>query len=163
MPIETSRLSRLTSLARQVVSFGAVGGLAFVVDISVYNVLRAGALEGSPIWSKVVSVAVATVVAWLGNRYLTFWGERAQGAVAWREGLLFAAMNVVGLLIAAACLVVSHYVLGFTSQLADNISGNVVGLVLGTAFRFFAYRRFVFSANRLRLTVPLPAQRTTTI
>lgn len=160
MPIETSRPSRLT-FARQVVSFGAVGGLAFVVDISVYNVLRAGALEGSPIWSKVVSVAVATIVAWLGNRYLTFRGERARGAVAWREGLLFAAMNLVGLLIAAACLVVSHYVLGFTSQLADNISGNVVGLVLGTAFRFFAYRRFVFSANRLRLAVPLTAQRTT--
>ena len=30
------------------------------------------------------------------------------------------------------------------SQLADNIAGNGVGLVLGTLFRFWAYRTFVF-------------------
>lgn len=180
MPIENSTRSRLKRLVRQLVSFGAVGGLAFVVDITVYNILRATVLDGSPIWSKVVSVAVATVVAWLGNRYLTFRGERARGATAWREGILFAAMNVVGLLIAAACLVISHYVLGFTSQLADNISGNVVGLVLGTAFRFFAYRALVFggrggrfltcfgravvrSTAKTSKLLPLPTKRTTTI
>ncbi|MGZ4722528.1 MAG: GtrA family protein, partial [Oryzihumus sp.] len=33
------------------------------------------------------------------------------------------------------------------SPLADNISANGVGLVLGTLFRFWAYRRFVFSEN----------------
>ena len=180
MPIENSIPSRLKRLAHQLASFGAVGGLAFVVDITIYNILRATVLDGSPILSKVVSVAVATVVAWLGNRYLTFRGERAPGATAWREGILFAAMNVVGLLIAAACLVVSHYVLGFTSQLADNVSGNVVGLVLGTSFRFFAYRTLVFSGRGDRLLtglgrgvvratartsklLPLPDKRTTTI
>jgi putative flippase GtrA len=165
MPIDTNRVLRLKGLARQAVSFGAVGGMAFVVDIGVYNLMRSTVLEDSPIWSKVVSVAVATVAAWLGNRYLTFRGQRARGATAWREGALFAAMNVVGLLIAAACLVVSHYVLGFTSQLADNISGNVVGLVLGTVFRFLAYRHFVFGTKQpqLSITLPLPAKRTTTI
>jgi hypothetical protein len=41
---------------------------------------------------------------------------------------------------------VSHYVLGFESRLADNISANGVGLVLGTMFRFWSYRRFVWAA-----------------
>lgn len=127
----------------QLVSFGFIGGLAFIVDLTVYNIVRATILEGSPIWSKVVSVTVATAVAWLGNRYLTFRRERSRPAL--REGVLFALVNVGGLLIAAGCLFVSHYVLGFTSQLADNISGNGVGLVLGTAFRFVAYRWLVFS------------------
>jgi putative flippase GtrA len=127
----------------QIASFGMVGGIAFVVDIGVYNAMRATLLQDSPIWSKVVSVAVATLVAWLGNRYLTFRRERSAHAV--REGVLFAVVNVVGLLIAAGCLFVSHYVFGFTSQLADNISGNGVGLVLGTLFRFVAYRWLVFS------------------
>ena len=46
------------------------------------------------------------------------------------------------------CLWVSHYVLGFTSILADNISGNVIGLALGTAFRFTLYKLWVFAPHR---------------
>ena len=41
-----------------------------------------------------------------------------------------------------------HYLLGFTSLLADNISSNVIGLALGTAFRFSLYRLWVFSPRR---------------
>ncbi|MEJ1154692.1 GtrA family protein [Microbacterium marmarense] len=136
----------------QLVSFGFVGALAFVVDVTIYNLVRATVLQDSPIWSKVVSVAVATAVAWLGNRYLTFRRERSPQA--FREGVLFAVVNVIGLFIAAGCLFISHYLLGFTSQLADNISGNGVGLVLGTTFRFAAYRWLVFSprSRTLRLT-----------
>jgi putative flippase GtrA len=134
-------------------TFGGVGAIAFVVDVGVYNLLRATVLDGSPIWSKVVSVAVATVVAWIGNRLFTFRATRG-GSIA-REALLFAVMNVGGLLIAAACLFVSHYVLGFTSQLADNIAGNGVGLVLGTAFRYLGYRFVVFRPAALPLPAPL--------
>jgi putative flippase GtrA len=141
----------------QIASFGLVGGIAFVVDVGVYNALRATLLQDSPIWSKVVSVAVATVVAWLGNRYLTFRRERSPHAI--REGVLFAVINVVGLLIAAGCLFVSHYVFGFTSQLADNISGNGVGLVLGTLFRFVAYRWLVFSPQSRTAHPPRSAHR----
>ena len=54
-------------------------------------------------------------------------------------------MNGAAMGIALLCLGVSHYVLGFTSPLADNIAANVVGLVLGTAFRFYAYRTWVFT------------------
>jgi putative flippase GtrA len=50
----------------------------------------------------------------------------------------------VGLLISVACLWFSHYALGFTSLLADNISANFVGLGLGTLFRFWSYRKWVF-------------------
>jgi putative flippase GtrA len=46
--------------------------------------------------------------------------------------------------IALVCLWFSHYILGFTSPLADNISANVIGLGLGTIFRFWSYRRWVF-------------------
>ncbi len=151
-PVRRSWRSRLLG---QLTGFGLVGGLAFVVDLTVYNLVRATVLDDSPIWSKVVSVSVATAVAWLGNRYLTFRRERSPHPL--REAALFAVVNVVGLLIAAGCLFVSHYVLGFTSQLADNISGNGVGLVLGTAFRFVAYRWFVFAPRARTLRLPRTA------
>lgn len=126
----------------RLINFGLVGGLAFIVDIGVYNLLRATILDDKPIGAKVLSVAVATLVAWIGNRQLTFRRERSRPAM--REAFLFGVMNVLGLAIAAGCLFVSHYVLGFTSQLADNIAGNGVGLVLGMIFRFLAYRYIVF-------------------
>ena len=61
-----------------------------------------------------------------------------------REYVLFFVLNGVGLLIALGCLWFSHYALGLTSRLADNISANVVGIGLGTLFRFWSYRKWVF-------------------
>jgi putative flippase GtrA len=135
---------------REILKFGAVGALAYVVDVYVYNLLRTGwwplseaPLAHKPLLAKVFSVAVATVVAWLGNRYWTF--RRRRRAAMRQEFVLFVVMNVGGLLIAAGCIGFSHYVLDLRSALADNISGNVVGLGLGTLFRFWAYRTFVFT------------------
>jgi putative flippase GtrA len=143
-------------LAREMMKFGAVGALAFVVDTYVYNLLRVGIwpiteapLGHKTVLCKVISVSVATVVAWLGNRYWTFRHRRREAARG--EFVLYGVMNVGGLLIAAACLAFSHYVLGLHSPLADNIAANVVGLVLGTLFRFWAYRQFVFTDLRKEL------------
>lgn len=139
-------LSRLVTVVReaapQLATFGGVGIIAFVVDVGGYNLLRATVMPDHVIWAKVISVTVATGVAWLGHRYVTFRATR-RPAVA-KELLLFLLANGGGLLIASVCLFVSHYLLGFTSALADNISGNVIGLVLGTLFRYFTYRFLVF-------------------
>lgn len=147
-------------VARELVKFGVVGALAYVVDVSVFNLLRyagPGLLEGKPLTAKALSVAVATLVAWWGNRHWTF-RRRQRGVTARRELALFVAMNAVGMGIALACLGFSHYVLGLTSPLADNVSANVVGLALGSVFRFVAYRRWVFrDAARSEVPEPLDA------
>ena len=135
-------------LYREVAKFGAVGLIAFVVDTSVFNLLlhtglgKDIGLDGKPLTAKTASVLVATVVAWLGNRYWTFRHRRR--ASRRREFVLFVVMNAAGLAIALACLGFSRYVLKLDSALADNISGNMIGLALGTLFRFWAYRKFVF-------------------
>ncbi len=133
-------------LLREIAKFGVVGMIAFVVDIGLFNLLRGldlgGPLAGKPLTAKVVSVVVATTVAYFGNRYWTF---RHRGRTSMRrEYVLFFVLNAVGLLISVGCLWFSHYALGFTSLLADNISANFVGLGLGTLFRFWSYRRWVF-------------------
>ncbi|MBT0767997.1 GtrA family protein [Kineosporia sp. J2-2] len=145
-----SRLRRSVDLLyREVVKFGAVGGIAFVVDTGVFNLLLHSAvgeqlgLDHKPLTAKTVSVLVATVVAWVGNRYWTF-RHRRRASVR-REFVLFGVMNAAGLAISLACLGFSRYILDLDSPLADNISGNVIGLGLGTLFRFWAYRTFVFT------------------
>jgi putative flippase GtrA len=137
---------RLRRLAQEAMKFGVVGGVGYVVDVSVFNLLRYGGepglLEHKPLTAKAISVAVATVVTYLGNRHWT-WRHRERSG-AGREVALFFLLNGIGLLIAVGCLAFSHYVLDLRSPLADNVSANVVGLLLGMAFRFWSYRTFVF-------------------
>jgi len=149
-PTLTARLrASIDVVYREMVKFGAVGAVAFLVDVGTFNLLRfglfgvEGPLEGKPLTAKACSAFIATIVAWLGNRYWTF--RRRRRAARRREFVLFLVMNALGLGIALACLGISHYVLGFTSPLADNIAGNVIGLGLGTLFRFWTYKTFVFT------------------
>ena len=137
-----SLYARIEHLVHELMKFGAVGAVAFVVDVGVFN-LMLWATE-KPLTSKIVSTVLAMTVAYAGNRNWTF-KHRDRSSIR-REYTVFAILNAVGLLIALVCLGVSHYVLDFTSPLADNIAANGVGLVLGTAFRFWSYRRWVFPA-----------------
>ncbi|WP_147918041.1 GtrA family protein [Ruania zhangjianzhongii] len=148
----TDRARRLRAWLGELARFGTVGLLAFVVDIGLMNLLRFGPgelLGPKPLTAKVISVSVAMLVAWLGNRYWTFAAKRSAptAAARSRELVQFVAVNLVGMAIGVGCLAISHYLLGFTSPLADNISANGVGLVLGTAFRYLAYRYWVFTGD----------------
>ena len=133
------------------VKFGVVGLIGFLIDIALFNALRVGLLgEGtwaqSAIGAKTISTSVAIVFNWLGNRYWTFRRHRRRHAL--REFAEYAIVSVGGMAISLACLWISHHVLGLTSLLADNISTNVIGLGLGTAFRFLLYRYWVFGHHR---------------
>jgi putative flippase GtrA len=133
-------------LFHEIAKFGVVGIGAFMVDIGLFNLLRFAGGEGplydKPLTAKIISVVAATTFAYFGNRYWTF---RHRGRTSFgREYLLFFVLNGVGLAISVGCLWFSHYALGLTSPLADNISANVIGIGLGTLFRFWSYRRWVF-------------------
>lgn len=136
--------ARLGSLIHELMKFGVVGAVAFIVDVGVFNLLRHGAMDDRPLTAKLISTVLATTVAYIGNRHWTFRHRERSGLR--REYSLFFLFNAVGLAIALSCLWISHYVLGFTSALADNIAANVIGMAFGTIFRFWSYRRFVFTA-----------------
>ena len=135
-------------LSPEVVSFLTVGGVGYVVDVSAFNYLRTAPVLNSldPSFAKSLAVALAMVVTYIGNRAVTWRGQSSSGRR--REVALFVLFNVIGLGFSVLTLAVSHDLLGLTSRLADNISANVIGLALGTAFRFWSYRRFVFSSGR---------------
>ena len=141
----------MRKLIGQFTRFGVVGLVGLVIDLAVFNLLRATVLspdnlhEG-PVLAKVISTSLAIVANWIGNRYWTFREHR--GRQLWREFVEFLIVSLGGMLIGLACLWISHYLLGFTSILADNISTNVIGLALGTLFRFTFYRLWVFAPHR---------------
>lgn len=131
--------------------FGVVGLVGLVIDAAIFNFLRLGGLgEGhvlqSALGAKVVSTSVAIVFNWVGNRYWTFRDHRRLNVT--REFFEYVVVSVGGLAIGLLCLWISHHLLGFTSLLADNIAANVIGLGLGTIFRFVLYRYWVYGHHR---------------
>jgi putative flippase GtrA len=140
-----------SKLIRYALKFGVIGLVGYFVDVAIFNLLRLGAAGDdhffqSPIGAKIVSVAIATIVTWFGNRYWTFREHRRKNYLL--ELFEFAVVALGGLAIGLLCLWVSHYLLGFQSLLADNISTNLIGLFLGTAFRFLLYRYWVYGHHR---------------
>lgn len=145
------RQSRLGVLFFQLVQFGLVGGVGFVVNFVLFNLLRAGPLNPDQVangsmYAATIAACIAIVVNWIGNRYWTFSEHRGAGTL--REGIEFFAVSLAGSGIGLLCLWISHNVLGYTSAVADNIAINVVGLALGSLFRFVLYRLWVFSPRR---------------
>jgi putative flippase GtrA len=148
-PQRLSISARLAARFVELLKFGIVGGTGFIVDIGLFNLLQHGpfaVLAGKPVTAKILSVAVAMIVTWIGNRLWTFADQRTRTKV--REFVGFVVVNIGGMAIAVLCLWISRYVLGFDSPLADNISANVIGLVLGMIFRYLAYKYLVFTGDK---------------
>lgn len=133
---------RVRRLFSELAKFGTVGAVSFVVDVLVFNAVLTA--TDKPLTAKVVASLISATNAFVLHRAWSF--RHRERTTVRREYGLFVVLNAVGLGIALLCLAVSHYVLGFDSRLADNISANGVGLVLGTAFRFWSYRKFVWAA-----------------
>jgi putative flippase GtrA len=126
----------------EICKFLVVGGLGTVIDLGGAAVLHSH-YHFEPLAAKAISVTLATVFTYLGSRFWTF-KERENQSVR-REAVLFFVLNVVGLLIAEAVIGLVTYVMGLRGPLEYN-AASFIGTGLGTIFRFWAYRKWVFLA-----------------
>ena len=140
--------SKLTQLIADAVRFGAVGAICYVLDVALFNVLRttSAGVFSEPLVAKTMGVALATIAAWLGTRYWTF--RRNLRPDFAREFVEFVLVAGAGYAANLLILFVSHYVLGFHSLLADNVSGNLIGAAVGAVARFLLYRAWVYHPSR---------------
>ena len=132
---------RFRQLIHEGARFLVVGGIGFVVTDGGTNLLQAP-LHG---WLKANAIATLAgmVVTYLGSRYWTF-RQRQRGGMG-RETTLFVVLNGIGLGIQLACIAFANYALGQTDRVASNIA-LFLGIVLGTLFRFWSYRKWVWVA-----------------
>jgi putative flippase GtrA len=137
-----SLTARIRRVMPELIKFGVVGGLGSVIDLGGAAVLNSD--HASPITAKAISVTAATVFTYLGSRFWTFRHRENQASVT-REAVLFIVLNVVGLIIAEAVIGIVTYVMGLRGTLEYN-AASVIGTGLGTIFRFYAYRKWVFTA-----------------
>jgi len=144
---------RVRHLIPELAKFGIVGGIGAVIDLGGAAVLHSSYHE-EPLTAKAISISVATVVTYIGSRFWTF--RHRENQALHRETVLFFALNVVGLLIAEVVIACTTYVLGFKDPIAYNLA-SLIGTGLGTIFRFYAYRKWVFLAPAAPPAPPAPA------
>ena len=128
----------------------AVGAISTVVAITIYNWLAYEPYDlWSPLhhhvtWSYIVAHTVGMVVSYELSRRWAF--RQRSGETKAGEGFVpYAVINVITMTtIPLGCLWISRHVLELTSPLADNVAGNVVGLLLSQVARYYLFRRFVF-------------------
>lgn len=145
---------------RELVKFALVGGTTWVIDTIVFLVLKATVLEAKPLTAKIIAVLAATMVSYVLNRE---WSFRTRGGrERHHEALLFFLISGIGVAVYTAPLAVSRYLLDLqvpnvsllTQEIADFVSGQIIGVLLGMAFRWWAFRRFVFPEKNARPRVP---------
>jgi putative flippase GtrA len=142
---------------REVLAFGAVGTLAFVVETASFNLLAfgppgEGPLHAAPVSASAVATLLAMLVSWFGNRHWTY--RDRKGPVSSREVAWFVGVNLVGLIITATPLFVLHQLFDHSSAVTDNVA-RLAGWATATVARFTVYRRLVFtSPGKPRSTTP---------
>ena len=134
----------------ELIKFAIVGATTFIIDSTIFYTLKLTILEPKPVTAKVIAGIVAVIASYILNREWSF--RDRGGRDRHHEALLFFAVSGVGVVLSMAPLWFSSYVLGLRvpevsltmENIADFISAYVIGNLLQMAFRFWAFRRWVF-------------------
>jgi putative flippase GtrA len=150
-------VARLPQLVRpyaerhhELIKFVIVGATTFVIDSAIFYTLKLTILEPKPVTAKVIAGIVAVIASYILNREWSF--RDRGGRERHHEALLFFAFSGVGVLLSMAPLWVSSYIFQLrvptvsltVENIADFISAYIIGNLLQMAFRFWAFRRWVF-------------------
>ena len=134
----------------ELIKFAIVGATTFIIDSAVFYTLKLTVLEPKPVTAKIIAGIVAVIASYILNREWSF--RDRGGRERHHEALMFFAFSGVGVLLSMLPLYFSSYVLQLrvpdvsltVENIADFISAYVIGNRLQMAFRFWAFRRWVF-------------------
>jgi putative flippase GtrA len=131
---------RFRHLIHEGSKFLVIGALGTVITFGVAN-----ALHGIGRYKAVtIATILATVFTYLGNRHWSFRHRHGQGTV--RDSAVFFVLNGIGLLIYYGCIGLTDLAGQGKSKLWYNVA-LIIGTGLGTLFRFWSYRKWVWVAK----------------
>lgn len=135
---------RFRQLIHEGAKFGVVGIIGVIITTGGTNLLKSHTSMG---WLSATTIAtvVATAFAYVASRYWTF--RHRERTTVHRETVLFFVFNGIGLVIQLACVGFVVHVLGMTDRVPANIA-LLVGIGVGTIFRWWSYRKWVWSDKR---------------
>ncbi|WP_051769683.1 GtrA family protein [Lentzea albidocapillata] len=157
MPVVRRAMSRLPEPVqflmhkhRELLRFALVGGTTFVIDNGVWYALKLTVLTDKVVTAKVIGVLVAIIASYVLSREWSF--HTRGGRERHHEAALFFLVSGVAVGINIAPLWLSRHLFGLqapfvsvmTEEIADFVSGSILGMLLATGFKFWAMRRWVF-------------------
>lgn len=142
----SSRLSSLRQhvrsswriLLKEITAFGLVGAIGFAIDVTLFNVF----FHEGQIVAKLISTVAATTVTYVGNRYFSF-SHRARSGIG-RETSLFVGINMIALIFSLIVIAIFEYPFHLKHHVFAMNVVNIATIGIGTLFRFWSYKRFVF-------------------
>jgi putative flippase GtrA len=134
----------------ELIKFAIVGATTFIIDSAIFFTLKLTILEPKPVTAKIIAGIVAVIASYILNREWSF--RNRGGRERHHEALLFFGFSAIGVLLSMAPLYVSSYIFGLrvpevsltVENIADFVSAYIIGNLLQMAFRFWAFRRWVF-------------------
>jgi putative flippase GtrA len=134
----------------ELIKFAIVGATTFFIDSALFYTLKLTVLEPKPVTAKIISGIVAVIASYVLNREWSF--RDRGGRERHHEALLFFVFSGVGVLLSMAPLWISSYVFALrvphvsltVENISDFIAAYILGNLLQMAFRFWAFRRWVF-------------------
>ncbi|MEU7478902.1 GtrA family protein [Lentzea sp. NPDC042327] len=135
---------------RELIRFAVVGGTTFLIDNGVWYALKLTILTDKVVTAKVIGVLVAIIASYVLSREWSF--HTRGGRERHHEAALFFLVSGLGVAINILPLWLSRHLFGLqapavpalTEEIADFVSGSIIGMLLATGFKFWAMRRWVF-------------------
>ena len=153
---------------RELLKFGTVGAICFVLTNIVNYALKLTVLHNNPVTALILAVLVATVVSYVLSRE---WSFRTRGGrERQHEAALFFIISGISVGLNSLPLAISRYLLDlrtphvglFTQEIADFVSGMILGTLVAMVFRWWAFKKWVFPEEGARpriVRTPIPETR----
>lgn len=149
---------------RELIRFAMVGGTTFLIDNGVWYALKLTVLEQKVVTAKAIAVLVAVIASYVLSREWSF--HTRGGRERHHEAALFFLVSGVSVGMNLLPLYVSRHMFGFqepavsllTEEIADFVSGSILGMLIATAFKFWAMRKWVFPQADARPAVTRAAR-----
>ena len=128
-------------LVKELTAFGVIGALAFAIDFGIFTWLTHGP-DVNSLLAKAASTVLSTTFAYVGNRHLSF-SHRARTTIG-RETSFFFGINLITLVFSELAIALTVYGFGYGHASTTVTVVNLATIAVGTVFRFWSYKRFVF-------------------
>jgi putative flippase GtrA len=147
---------RLWAKHHEAAKFLLVGGVCFLTTTGINYALKLTVLPDKPVTALAIATLLSTVLSYVLNRE---WSFRSRGGrERHHEAALFFSISALGIVLNVIPLGVSRYVLLLrvpdvsrpVQEIADFVSGIILGTLLAMVFRLWAFKRFVFPDRRDR-------------
>ena len=131
---------RVRHLGPEVLAFGVIGA----ANTTLYTLITYVSMGIGVVKANALATVITTTLAYFANRHWTY--RHHSRSRRRREYTLFFGFNLIGLVIQTGAATIGKYGFDLSEKTDKHLLMGVtlIGIVVATVFRFWAYRTFVF-------------------